>query len=332
MLDKARAAIAGLAGTTPENVYFTSGATEANNWVLRGACARQALVSAIEHPSVLQASAGERVPVHPDGRLDLAALDAMLARLDAPALVSVMLVNNETGVIQPTRDIAEIAHRHGALVHGDGVQAAGRIPIDMAALGLDYLTLSGHKLGGPQGIGVLAVSCGISPEPWMLGGTQENRRRAGTQNVAGAVGMGVAATLAKDAITHHAELARLRDGMEAALRAIEPALVIAGEASPRVGNTSMIATPGLSAETQLMALDMEGVAVSSGAACSSGRVEPSPVLLAMGFDADLAASAIRISLGWTTTSDDIAQCLASWQKLHARHATRRTHAISVRAE
>ncbi len=329
LLDKARNQVATLVGTTAPNVYFTSGATEANNWILRGATGRKAVVSAIEHPSVAACCDGPRIPVHPSGLVDLEALDAMLAAMDAPALVSMMLVNNETGVIQPTRQIAEIARRHGALVHGDAVQAAGRIALDMTELGLDYLSLSGHKLGGPQGIGALAVACGASIDPWMLGGTQENRRRAGTQNVAGAVGLGIAAELALDM---QPGLSQLRDGMEASLKAIAPGIVIAGIDAPRVGNTSMIATPGLPAETQLMALDIDGIAVSSGAACSSGRVEPSPVLLAMSFERELAASAIRVSLGWTTKADDVAKLVSSWQKLYQRHAARRVPSSSAMAE
>ena len=327
-LERARAQVAALAGARPRNVYFTSGATEANNWVLRGATGRPTLVAATEHPSVLHASAGPRIPVQCSGLLDLDALDSMLAEAEQPMLVSVMLVNNETGVIQPTRAIADIAHRHGALMHGDAVQAAGRIVIDMAELGLDYLTLSSHKLGGPQGIGALVTGASIDPQPWTLGGTQESRRRAGTENVAGAVGFGVAAELAQHAVAGQMRLANLRDAMERQLTAAVPELIVTGRDAPRSGNTSMVALPGLLAETQLMAMDIEGIAVSSGAACSSGKVEPSHVLTAMGYDALTGKSAIRVSMGWTTTDDDVDQFIASWQKLASQHARRRATAMA----
>ncbi len=321
-LEAARAQVAALAGAKPRNVYFTSGATEANNWVLRGATKRPTLVATTEHPSVLNASHGARVPVMHSGLVNLAALERMLAGAEEPLLVSVMLVNNETGVIQPTRAIADLAHRHGALMHGDAVQAAGRIELDIAELGLDYLTLSGHKLGGPQGVGALVTSPDIDPVPWTLGGTQESRRRAGTENVVGAVGFGVAAALAQQAVTDHARLRALRDSMERMLADAVPGLIVTGRDAPRVGNTSMMALPGLLAETQLMALDLDGIAVSSGAACSSGKVEPSHVLTAMGYDDLTGKSAIRVSMGWTTTEEDVDQFITSWQKIASNHAAR----------
>jgi cysteine desulfurase len=319
-LEKGRAQVAALAGTLPGNVYFTSGATEANNWVLRGMVDRPIVTSAIEHPSVMNATAATRIRVTQDGVIDLNGLEDALKAAPSPVLVSVMLVNNETGVIQPTRAIADLAHRYGALVHGDGVQAAGRIPVSMAELGLDYMTLSAHKLGGPQGMGALVAAPSAPLEAWIYGGTQENRRRAGTQNVMGAVGFGAVADIA-----HRSQYccADLRDDLESQLLQICPRLIVAGANASRTGNTSMIAVPGLPAETQIVSLDLDGIAVSSGAACSSGKVEPSPVLIAMGYDPETAKSAIRVSFGWTNTPADVAKFVASWQKMYLRFAERR---------
>ena len=319
-LEKARTQVAHLTGTLPGNVYFTSGATEANNWVLRGMTGRPALTSAIEHPSVTNAAEATRVPVTRDGVIDLEALERALKAAPVPVLLSVMLVNNETGVIQPTRAISELGHRYGALVHGDGVQAAGRVSVAMDDLGLDYMTLSSHKLGGPQGAGALVAAPSAPLDGWMRGGTQENRRRAGTQNVMGIAGFGAAAGSAGSL----RDFSPLRDGLEAGLRAFCRDVIVAGATTPRTGNTTMFAAPGLPAEMQIVALDLDGIAVSSGAACSSGKVEPSPVLTAMGYDAATATSAIRVSFGWTNTEADVAKFLASWQTLYLRHARRQS--------
>ncbi len=319
-VNEAREEIAALTGAKPDQVYFTSGATEANNWVLRHA--RRPVVSAIEHPSVREAAPDAAlIPVGHDGVADLAALDALLGG-QATTLVSLMLVNNETGIVQPVRQAAEIAHRHGARLHVDAVQAPGRIGVDVEALGADYLTLSAHKLGGPQGMGALIMAGIADLPPWMLGGRQENRRRAGTENVAGAIGFGVAARLAQDHAAENMRLAALRDSLEDRLATSAPELLAIGRQSPRVGNTSLLALPGLPAETQVIALDMDGISVSAGAACSSGKVEPSPVLAAMGYDETISRCAIRVSLGWTNGHADIARFIASWQKLHSRHAGR----------
>jgi len=326
LVEDARADVAELAGVIPARVVFTSGGTEANTAALRATGRTRILVSAIEHDSVLEtAPDAVRIPVTPDGLVDLTALDRLLAASEEPALVSIMRVNNETGVIQPIANVARIAHAHGALVHCDAIQAAGRVPLEADRLGIDLMTLSAHKLGGPQGIGALVVRDGIPIAPVLRGGGQEQRRRAGTENVAGIAGFGVAARLARDdldGLTVHAALAELRDDLEqrlvrAAQEAGKPA-VLYGRAAPRVANTTCVSMPGVTSETQIMALDLAGIAVSAGSACSSGKVKPSHVLLAMGVPADQAASAIRISLGWGTCAGDIDRLVDAWAALRRR--------------
>jgi cysteine desulfurase len=321
VLQRARAQVARLVGAEPGWIIFTSGATEANNWVL-GQHQGPRLVSAIEHPSVLEMPGVDIVPVLPSGMIDLAALEAHLTGTEH-ALVSLMLVNNETGIIQPVAEAARLAHKYGALIHSDAVQAAGRIPLSVKQLGVDYLTVSSHKIGGPQGVGALVVACGAPVQPLLRGGRQENRQRAGTENVAGIAGFGAAAEAAWQHLNDYQHLAVWRDSLETQLPAIAPELIIFGRDQPRVANTSLFALPGLSAETQLMALDLAGIAVSSGAACSSGKVEPSSVLTAMGIAPDLAKSAIRVSLGWNSTEEDVARFAVSWQELYHRHLSNR---------
>ena len=317
ILQQARRQVAVLVGAEPGWVSFTSGATEANNWVLQQH-AGPVLVSAIEHPSVLAVPGVEIIPVLPDGTIDLAALEQRLANTEN-ALVSLMLVNNETGIVQPVAEAARLAHRYGALLHTDAVQAAGRLPLSIKQLGADYLTISAHKLGGPQGVGALVVACDAPLQPVQHGGRQENRRRGGTENVAGIAGFGAAAEAAQAELAQYARLSIWREMLEIQLQAIAPAMVIFGREQSRVANTTLFALPGLLAETQLIALDMAGIAVSSGAACSSGKVEPSSVLTAMGIEAGLAKSAIRVSLGWNTTEDEVARFIRSWQELYQRH-------------
>ncbi len=323
-VEDAREAVAALVGGGPAGVIFTSGGSEANNLALTGLPAGRILVSEVEHDSVLRtAPEARRLPVDSQGRIDLDALGEALAEDDGaagPVLVSVMLANNETGVIQPVAEIAALARARGALVHCDAVQAAGRLEIDLEALGVAALSLSAHKLGGPQGAGALVLAEGISVAPLIRGGGQERRRRAGTENVPAIAGFGAAAAAVLDAPKPDPELAGLRDGLEARLRALAPELVIFGAEAPRLANTSCFALPGLSAETQLLALDLAGIAVSSGAACSSGKVEPSHVLGAMGVGAETAASAIRVSLGWATTAADLERFIEAWDGLYRRRA------------
>ncbi|MEA1674133.1 cysteine desulfurase family protein [Nitrospirillum sp. BR 11163] len=316
-VEVARRQVAALLNLPPATLVFTGSGTEANALALAAVGDRPVITSAIEHASVLEATPGAlRCPVGADGVVDLGALDGLLA--GRPALLSLMAVNNETGVIQPVAEVAALARRHGALFHCDASQAVGRLALDWAAIAPDYLTISAHKIGGPQGVGALAVRDGAPLAPILRGGGQERRRRAGTENVAGIVGFGAAAAACDvDAFNR---LAALRDGLEDRLRAAAPALVVAGAGAPRVANTSCLVTPGWRGETQVMALDLAGYAVSSGSACSSGKVAASHVLAAMGLGPDLAGSAIRVSLGWSTTADEVQRFADAWIALHARRA------------
>jgi cysteine desulfurase len=311
-IDKARKQVAALVGALPGEVVFTSGGTEANNLALRGQ--KRVLVSAIEHESVLKAVPDaeripdpEHIPVDGNGVIDLAALERMLA--DKPALVSVMFANNETGVIQPIAEVVRLARGAGALVHCDAVQAAGKVSVDLHGLGVDYLSLSAHKLGGPTGVGALVVRDGAPFVTDRVGGGQEANRRAGTENVAGIAAFGAAAEASRDGL----EVSALRDRIEASL----PGKVY-GASAPRLPNTTCISMPGVKAETQVMALDLAGVAVSAGSACSSGKVARSAVLTAMGVEPAEAETAIRISCGWNTVFEDIDRLIAAWQGLYIR--------------
>lgn len=327
LVEDGRDAVAALAGTRPERVVFTAGGTEANNMALRGAGRARVLVGATEHPSVLKGADGvETIPVLHDGRLDLEALDAALAKSATPALVSVMLANNETGVVHPVAEAAQIAKRHGALVHCDASQAPGRIAFDMASLGADLLTLSAHKLGGPMGAGALVLGPGVEIESILRGGGQERRRRAGTENVPAIAGFGVAAALAQDDLRDAPRLARLRDLLETRLSA--EGAVIFGSGAPRLPNTSCLSMPGVASDTQVMGFDLAGFAVSSGAACSSGKVEPSHVLAAMGVsDAD-ARTAIRVSLGWSTADAEVEAFIGAWLALRRKLGARASAAAA----
>ncbi|HLG87586.1 MAG TPA: cysteine desulfurase family protein [Alphaproteobacteria bacterium] len=326
LVEDARVEVAALIGAAPGDIIFTSGATEANATALNGLGADRLLVSAVEHPSVAKAAKCiETVAVDRHGVLDLEALDRQLGA-GGRALVSLMLVNNETGIIQPVAEAARITHAHGALLHSDAVQAGGRIPVDVDRLGVDLLTLSGHKIGGPQGVGALYVRSGLELTPLLRGGGQEGRRRAGTENVAAIAGFGAAARATLADLGRMSDLAALRDGMEAKLRAIAPDLVIHGMERPRIANTSCFGASGLPAETALIALDLAGISVSSGAACSSGAVEPSSVLLAMGLAETAAREAIRVSFGWATEAEDLDRLVESWSLVY-----RRTRAVAATA-
>lgn len=318
-VEDARESVAALVGATPSQIVFTGSGTEANNLALRGCGARRLVVSAVEHDSVLQAAPGAaRVAVDGDGVIDLSLLESILADSDAPALVSVMWANNETGVVQPVAEVAAVARAHGALFHCDAVQAVGKIAVDVADLGADLVTLSAHKLGGPQGVGALFVGDRVELEPQLHGGRQEMGRRAGTENVAGIVGFGAAARLAADDPDAARRLATLRDDIERRLRAVAPDASILGHSVERLPNTTCVAMPGVASEIQVMALDLAGVSVSAGAACSSGKVGSSHVLAAMGVASDVADCAIRISLGWASTAADVDWLVEAWRTLHAR--------------
>lgn len=311
-LDASREALARALGVIAPMVVFTSGGSEANNLALKGAPVERLIVSAVEHPSVIEAARAsgkpvDMLPVDGEGVVDLSALEKLLAA-GPKALVAVMLANNETGVIQPVRDVAALAHKHGALVHCDAVQAFGKIAVNFGLLGVDTLSVSAHKLGGPVGAGALIIRDRLALEALIQGGGQELRRRAGTENIAAIAGFAAAVD------EKQLEISTLRDALEARLEGA----VIFGDKTGRLPNTSCFALPGLSAETALMALDLAGIAVSSGSACSSGKVTKSHVLAAMGIAPELAGSAIRVSLGWTTTAADIEHFITAWGRLSAR--------------
>ncbi len=323
LLDQARGQVAALVCARPEAVIFTSGGTEANNQALAGARGK-AMVSTIEHDSVLRAADGlPRLPVDGDGRLDLERLETLLDR-HAPELIAVMLANNETGVIQPIAEVVALAGRRGIKVHCDAVQAAGKLPIDIHALGVDFLSLSAHKLGGPQGVGALVTGTGFEPLALTKGGGQERRLRPGTENLPGIVGFGKAAALAMADDGWTGRVGALRDRLEAVIRRLSPKTRIFGERAPRLANTSCLTMPGVRQETQLMAFDLAGVAVSSGSACSSGKVGPSHVLAAMGGAAEEVESAIRVSFGWASEAGDVDRFVAAFLDLYRRSRMRLT--------
>lgn len=321
-IEEARAKVAALAGARPEEVIFTSGGTEANAMVLAASQGEgqgqeqeraQRYFSAIEHPSVLSSALNHPetttiIPVTNDGVADLDALAAMLEPHRSGGtrpFVSLMGANNETGALQPISDAAEIVHEAGGVLHSDAVQMAGRVKLDMRSLGADMMSLSAHKIGGPKGVGALVVAEGVEITPLMTGGGQEGRRRPGTENVPGIVGFGIAAELAAAEQARMADVARLRDALEAGVRRLDAEAVIFSQGVPRLPNTSCIAVPGLKAETVVIALDLAGIAVSAGSACSSGKVEMSHVLAAMGAAPEIAQGAIRASLGFVTNDNDI---------------------------
>jgi cysteine desulfurase len=331
LVEAAREQVAALVGAQLTNVFFTASGTEANMLALTPAIETagekrplsRLFVSAIEHASVraggrFSRDAIEEVPVRPDGRLDLAALTAAIADTPRP-LVSLMLANNETGIVQPVAEAAAIVHAADGLIHVDAVQAVGRIPCDITALGADLLTLSAHKIGGAKGAGALirARDDIHFPEPLIRGGGQERGLRAGTENVAGIAAFGAAAAAALAGRSGEAaHLARLRDRLEAGLLAVTPEATIFGRnGPPRLPNTTLFALAGIKAETAVIALDLEGVAVSSGAACSSGKVQPSHVLAAMAVSGPLQRGAVRVSLGWNSSDADVEKFLSAWTKL-----------------
>jgi cysteine desulfurase len=330
LVEEAREEVAALVAARPGDVVFTSSGTEANMLALTPAIQtaderrprEKLLISAIEHASVRTGGRFPRdavadIAVDADGCVDLAALADALAGTARP-LVSIMLANNETGVVQPIAQAAAIVHAAGGLLHVDAVQAAGRIACDINALGADLLTLSAHKIGGPKGVGALirAREDIHFPDPLIRGGGQERGLRAGTENVAGIAAFGAAAAaVRRQGAAEEDHMRALRDRMETSLKAVAPGVVIFGAAAERLPNTTLFAAEGMKAETAVISFDLEGIAVSSGAACSSGKVQPSHVLAAMGVSPSLTRGAVRLSLGWTTTETDIERCLGAWRKL-----------------
>jgi cysteine desulfurase len=318
-LDEARSALAVLVDADPSDVVFTSGGTESDNFALRGAAEalestgrRHLVASAIEHEAILMTlKALERrqwtVELLPVTNRGLVSPEALAAAVTPDtALVSVMHANNEVGTIQPIAELAAIAHAHGALMHTDAVQSVGKIPVSVRALGVDLLSLSGHKFGAPKGTGALWIRRGVRLTPLLTGGRQERNRRAGTENIPALVGLGVAARMAGAKLDAAARaVGALRDRLERGILASVPGTTVNGDAERRVPNTTNVSFDGVEAEALLIALDLEGVAVSTGSACSSGSLEPSHVLRAMGLGAARTRNSLRFSLGPATTSAEI---------------------------
>ncbi|WP_108521138.1 cysteine desulfurase family protein [Bradyrhizobium algeriense] len=327
LIEDARAAISAAVGARPQDVVFTSSGTEANALALTpglrkgaGEPVRRLLVSAIEHTSVLSGGrftpeAIETIQVTRSGLIDIDHLRGLLA-VGPRALVSVMLANNETGALQPVGEVADIVHEAGGLLHVDAIQALAKIPFDIKSMKADLVTLSAHKIGGPKGVGALVLAEDVQGlEPLLRGGGQELGRRAGTENVAGIAAFGAAVRAAMGALDGDtARLRSLRDRLEAGLKQT-PDVIVFSEDVPRLPNTTLFTVPGLRAETAVIGFDLGGIAVSSGSACSSGKVQPSHVLEAMGYGKELAQGAVRLSLGWSTSEADIDLALQAWRKL-----------------
>jgi cysteine desulfurase len=324
IVETARDQVAALAGARASEVIFTSGATEACNMALAGPWGA-ILRAGIEHDAVLKpaaASASEIVElrVGRDGVIDLADLAdkvrSAIARHGAGRVVlALQLANNETGVIQPLADVAAVAREAGAVIFSDAVQAVGRIPVDFAAAGIDAMAVSAHKFGGPKGVGALILRDGVELPALIQGGGQERRRRGGTENIPGIAGFGAAAELARKAIADSGRIARLRDRLEAGFIALTPRAQIIGATAERLPNTTCVAVPGPSAETLVIRFDLAGFAISAGAACSAGKIGASSVLMAMGLSEATARSAVRISLGSTTTDAEIDRFLEAWRDI-----------------
>ncbi len=328
-LENARESVAKGLGARAADIVFTSGATEAAHLALEGAWAagiKRLAVSAIEHDCIYaHARALDKscavLPVDAGGVLDLHALLMFVQRQEQPFLLALMQANNETGAIQPVAEASEIVHRAGGVLLCDACQAVGRLPARLGDLGADYLLASGHKLGGAPGAGVLAMLCGAPFAPPRFGGGQERGRRPGTENVPAIAAMAAALSASlHERASESQRLAALRDAAESALRALRPDLVIFAEGRPRLANTLCFALPGLRAETALIRLDLAGVQVSSGAACSSGKVRASRALLAMSVAEERANEALRISFGWASTAQDCEAFLAAMAAISARAA------------
>nr|CRH04275.1 Cysteine desulfurase (Nitrogenase metalloclusters biosynthesis protein nifS) [Candidatus Magnetococcus massalia] len=316
-LEQARRQIAAMVGVHFSQVIFTSGGTEANNLALLGLVPQgdkpgHLIISAIEHPSVLRVAEALEARgitvsrISPDSQGVVQAEKVAAEITSETFLVSIMAVNNETGVVQPLSDIADLCAERQVAFHSDAIQWMGRRPLDMEQIPVKLLSLSGHKFGGPKGVGALVVDRALAPHPQLLGGGQERGRRSGTENLAGIVGMGAAAQWASDHMDEEqSRLAALRNQLEQQVLQALPQTVVIGQGADRLANTSLMGFPGLDGETLVMNLDLAGFAVSSGSACSSGRTEASHVLRAMGVDDSVARGAIRFSLGWQTREADI---------------------------
>lgn len=324
LIETAREEIARALGTIAPTIVFTGGGSESCNQALRCVRADRLVVSAIEHPCVKEAATAsgrpvDVLPVDENGVIDLSALGMLLGKSEGRVLVSVMLANNETGAIQPIREVVAVAHEHDALVHCDAVQAFGKLPVNFGLLGVDLLSVSAHKLGGPQGVGALVIRDGLPVSQLVAGGGQELRRRAGTENVAGIAGFAAAVCAAGKS---ESDFKGLQAKLESALAAGPGEVTVFSAEVDRLSNTVCFALTGLEADTALMAFDLDGIAVSSGSACSSGKVQASHVLKAMGANEAATKSAIRVSLGWSSSVEDVNRFSDSWQKIAARHMAR----------
>ncbi|WP_455542841.1 cysteine desulfurase NifS [Intestinibacter sp.] len=331
-LDKGRAQVASLINADAREVYFTNGGSESDNWALEGtAFARKnkgnhIITSKIEHHAVLHTCEYlEKVhgfevtylDVDADGKVDLEQLKRVIS--DNTILVSVMYANNEIGTIQPIKEITEIAHAHGALMHTDAVQAVGNIPVDVKDLGVDLMSMSGHKIYGPKGIGALYIKKGIKIHNFMHGGAQERKKRAGTENIPAIVGYGKAAEMAKNNIEHHvSELTRLRDKLMDGLQERIPHTRVNGHRTDRLPGTANVSFQFIEGEGILLLLDQAGIAGSSGSACTSGSLDPSHVLMALGLPHELAHGSLRLTVGDFTTEDDIDYILETLPPIIAR--------------
>jgi len=330
VMEHARDQVAAAVCASPADIIFTSGGTEANGATLKGTNAHYLVVSAVEHDSVITGAKAATLPVHivpvdQQGVIDLTALEQVLAREGEGGLVSVMLANNETGVIQPIRAIVDIAATYSAKVHCDAVQALGKIEVNFPDLGVDYMSISAHKIGGPKGVGALIIKAGAEVAPLVSGGGQEKGRRSGTENLPGIAGFGAAAALVPESLVRMQELQGLRDHMESELKSCASDLIIFGEEVSRLPNTTNVSMPGVTNELQLMTFDLRGLYVSAGSACSSGKVSASHVLSAMGVTDAVAGNSIRISLGWGSKADDVDQFIDAWRDVHARQTVRTAH-------
>lgn len=324
LLEDAREYIAGEFSCFPSEVIFTASGTEANNMALRGFQDRPLLVSAVEHSSVRETAnrlGGDVLRVGQNGLLDLDQLESKLKALGQPALVSVMGANNETGVKQPLRQIAEIVHRFDGLLHTDAVQLTGKETLDIGQIGADMMTVSAHKMGGPIGVGALIVRQDVPIRPLIYGGNQEHNRRAGTENIKLIIGFAKALEIAA-ADTWLGEAQSWIKALKVQLREALPQVVFAGEQAETLPHVLCMMTPGLTSETQLMHLDLAGICASAGSACSSGRIAPSPVLKAMGYSDSVAGSAIRLSVGWNSKQEELAQFADVWLKFAKKLASR----------
>ena len=321
VIEDARTHVATSLSTSPQQITFTGTGTEANAMVARGSGLPHFVTTLVEHSSVLEnmKEASNQtcatLSVDAQGILDLDQLERHLATLDGPALVAVQLANNETGVIQPIKDIADIVHAHKGWLHTDAIQAYGKIPFTFEDLGADSLALSAHKVGGPTGIGALVLRENLHVNPLIYGGGQERGLRSGTSNIFGAHGFGLAAKEIYTINIIYAALQDFRDSFETVLKEEFPSLKIAGDASPRLPNTTLFTCPGLRSDVQFMHLDLKGFSVSVGSACSSGKVKPSRVLLAMGYTEAESGCSLRISMGPSTTKDDINRFCKVWLDL-----------------